>query len=278
MLVIDLFKNCDLENVIKEFIRLGYFDVVRELDSYKKHLSLEEPNKLFVTNEKLLLFVFEKLEIKVRDVISEISQMTVKETDTICGVIEYKDTDLNEDIITSFDVFCFEKDDLKKYIPGILKKIQKTDDLKKQDHSPITTYNFMFEDWETILGYKLSNISLKKYDKDVIAAAILHEITWFGYDYESAKENREKEQNILESRLEFDIEECVSLEDALKEMKAKIECNLNETEEERKERKRQEYLLKEKAKINQEIVTVENYNTMIDYWNICYFEWEVKEV
>ena len=66
----------------------------------------------------------------------------------------------------------------------------------RNDDFHIETYSLMFVEPEYILGLELFNQG----NDYRIAAAILHELSWFGYDLEENKKNTEKEKAILDER------------------------------------------------------------------------------
>ena len=47
------------------------------------------------------------------------------------------------------------------------------------------------DDWSNILGYKIGEDELKKYDREYVVASVLWEMTWFGYDEETIKKHIE---------------------------------------------------------------------------------------
>ena len=63
------------------------------------------------------------------------------------------------------------------------------------------SYSLMFIDWEEILGYKIALESFDYVTPIELAACLLDEITFFGYDYEKNKERCNEEEEELDRRV-----------------------------------------------------------------------------
>ena len=118
----------------------------------------------------------------------------------------------------------------------------------------IETYSLMFVEPEYILGLELFNQG----DDYRIAASILYEISWFGYNLEENKENAEKEKSILDERAK-EVEAAIENGESenwhtWEDLKAELDIP-EETEEERMATVRR-----------MEEVGIINYNLNVDYY------------
>lgn len=268
MLIIDLFKQCDVENLTEASVRFGFLDKMRILPEYKAKMKKENPEKELADDETILKGIVSNYEKCLKKTVGIICKLSVRpDFKTVCGAVEYKDIDLDDNIVTGLDIFCFNKEDLNKYYPGMILKIASLDEIHDRPINPIQTYCFMFEAWEDILGYEMSEISLKNYPPDDIAAAILKELTTFGYDYETSEANRNKEKEILNKRANFDTETCVSADDFFAEMEKEFDAMYDETPEEKIIRKEKERIHREEQYKVENTLIVENYNRRVDYWD-----------
>ena len=112
----------------------------------------------------------------------------------------------------------------------------------------VQTYAFEFNDWKEILGYSVSDVSIKEYGINVVASAIFDEMTFFGLEYEKVNERTEEEMNILDERIK-EIEEHPENLKPISEVFEKFGLE-PETQEEIERRKKE---LLEEMKLNQEI-------------------------
>lgn len=271
MFVFELIKQCSPEKIAEEAIRMGYFDIRMGISSYKKYINESGQIGPVESDEAIYKKIVLRYKKRINETIQKMSELLIhRHPNTICGVIKYKDTDLDDRIVTDYDVFCFQREDLKKYRPGMLKKVKCLDEIKENPINPIQTYCFMFEDWKDILGYQMSEVTMKLYPKEEIIAAIIYELTWFGYDYETSCENRNKEISVLDDRMNYDSKKCSSVNDLFDQLEAKLDSYYNETQEERLKRKESEKIREEVMQRIRDSLIVENYNEKIDYWNFYY--------
>ncbi|WP_373266157.1 DUF6557 family protein [Hungatella hathewayi] len=125
---------------------------------------------------------------------------------------------------------------------------------------------------KNILGYQVSDVSLHLYPMDEIITAIIHELTWFGYDYETSQINREKEIAVLDDRTNSDTEKRISAEELFEQLEAEIDSYYDETPEEKAKRKADEKEKREQIRKMEDSLIIENYNYKIDYWDSYYVE------
>jgi len=64
------------------------------------------------------------------------------------------------------------------------------DDIHVYARNPHENENFGIEitPWKEVLGWSINPDSLASFDREVLTAAVLWEITWFGYDEETIQE------------------------------------------------------------------------------------------
>lgn len=273
MFIQELIKQYNPEKIADTSIRLGYFDTSLAIAKYKEYICENEQRDTSESDDEIYEKVIHKYKTRIRDAVNEMCGLSIHTNpETICGVIRYKDLDLDDNIISDYDVFCFNKDDLDKYKPGMINKVKHLDETKENPLNPIQTYCFMFEDWKDILGYQMSEVSLHLYPMDEIITAIIHELTWFGYDYETSQKNREKEIAVLDDRMNYDPEKCISAEELFEQLEAEIDSYYDETPEEKAKRKADEKRKRERIRKIEDSLIIENYNYKIDYWDSYYVE------
>lgn len=100
-------------------------------------------------------------------------------------------------------------------------------------------YGFSFVDWDRILGYQVDPDNLQKIGRDNAAAAILFEITFFGFNEENMKKERdelhrrhEELQKILELPAEEQKKHLISAEELFEELKEKYDLDEEDCENE----------------------------------------------
>lgn len=273
MFIQELIKQYSPERIADTSIRLGYLDTSLAIANYKDYLRENEQQETTESDEEICKKVVQRYKTRICDAVNEMCGLSIcANPETICGVIQYKDLDLDDNIISDYDVFCFNKDDLEKYKPGMLKKVTRMEEIKENPLNPIQTYCFMFEDWKDILGYQISDVSLHLYPMDEIITAIIHELTWFGYDYETSQKNREKEIAVLDDRMNYDPEKCISAEELFEQLEAEIDSYYDETPEEKAKRKAEQKRKREQTQKIEDSLIIENYNYKIDYWDSYYVE------
>ena len=76
--------------------------------------------------------------------------------------------------------------------------------LSPEEHEKkyIQNYAFEFEPWSIVLGYEVADASIEEYGKNEVAAAILNEMTFFGFEEEEAFKHAKKEIDILNERVQ----------------------------------------------------------------------------
>ena len=99
-------------------------------------------------------------------------------------------------------------------------------------------YGIEFGDWKEIAGLQVANISIEKYGKEIVAATILQEMTFFGCYYEKTRNEQTSRMEELDESMK-EIEEgktkTYSAEEFFTELFEKYGFEYHEpTEEERK--------------------------------------------
>jgi hypothetical protein len=83
--------------------------------------------------------------------------------------------------------------------------IDEFDDINKVNYPD--SYSIMFTEWEKILGYQVAEESFDYVERLDLAATLLYEITFFGYEHEENEMVSKKEHEELERRID-EIEAC----------------------------------------------------------------------
>lgn len=238
MYVIDLLKNLDANEIIEELVKIPYFFDDIDIDN-----RIDEKNK-----EKL------KKEIKQK-YLNELKKITSKSN------IEYND---NEILIISnrignetncLDCFTINiKNDKEKLIKNL--KVSNFEDIYSFNNP---TKGICFLERKYILGFRVSNVNMKRYGKIVLAAHILKELTTFAID---EKEREIKTNEIIES-LTKEFDKNIDKTYSIKELREKLGIKDTETNIEKYRKKYLSYCDTYKSIINvifdiQEILVEEN--------------------
>lgn len=183
----DLFRNCDSLKLINYFI-LKFFKKEHIIEQYKQN---HDTSRL--TEEDLLAYGMDELKKKIRNCITEVCNLEQmwKEESSIIGIVPYYD-ELSEETglenPASYDTFVFDEVELKQFDPEQFPVCETLEDIKKTT-LPITTYNFMLEDWKVVVTYKIPHFLIRDYGQIEVAANILYEMTWCGFDYDTSRIN-----------------------------------------------------------------------------------------
>lgn len=197
----------------KEIKKMKYAEII--IHSVQEMLKLEE-----IINEENILAVMKVIALDEPDNTYYTASL-IKKSDLMNKEIRYVNYDDKDTDQESFEEIE------KKYVQ---------------------TYAFEFNDWKEILGYSVSDVSIKEYGINVVASAIFDEMTFFGLEYEKVNERTEEEMNILDERIK-EIEEHPENLKPISEVFEKFGLE-PETQEEFERRKKE---LLEEMKLNQEI-------------------------
>ena len=197
----------------KEIKKMKYAEII--IHSVQEMLKLEE-----IINEENILAVMKVIALDEPDNTYYTASL-IKKSDLMNKEIRYVNYDDKDTDQESFEEIE------KKYVQ---------------------TYAFEFNDWKEILGYSVSDVSIKEYGLNVVVSAIFDEMTFFGLEYEKVNERTEEEMNILDERIK-EIEEHPENLKPISEVFEKFGLE-PETQEEIERRKKE---LLEEMKLNQEI-------------------------
>lgn len=233
MIVKELFQKADWKIIAKEIVDNDY---MLSIDKTKTEEEKEIEKKKYA--EIIIHSVQEML--KLEEIINE---------ENILAVM--KVIALDEPDNTYYTASLIKKSDLmNKEIRYINYDDKDTDQesFEEIEKKYVQTYAFEFNDWKEILGYSVSDVSIKEYGINVVASAIFDEMTFFGLEYEKVNERTEEEMNILDERIK-EIEEHPENLKPISEVFEKFGLE-PETQEEFERRKKE---LLEEMKLNQEI-------------------------
>ena len=228
-------------------------------------IDLEEYNR---TSENIIPFSLEDITNKIYknyEKMLEIKENKHPENIIVC----YWVIDLEDEESCFYDATLYTKDDLlnKEFCHFNYFDDNVTSNNGWDDERYVTSYSFEFDDWKDILGYEVADESINKYGADAVANAILNEMTFFGFDYDKSNEEKEKEINILNERVndvkenkdnlkkyktlndlyeEFGWERPTQEEIENNRLKWRKEADINQTEKETIVLRLQERLRKEK--------------------------------
>lgn len=199
MIVQDLFKDIDISILADRFS--NYSDCIRNI---KTKMGDNEYLKLIDDTVKELL---------------DIRPTYSNDYLVVSKVFDYDVDDISK-IEEGYDAYLiFEKDllDNAEYI-----RMQADNfnlDLHKNKY--INAYSLFLTPREEILGYKFSNYLLNIIDKYDILSTVLFELTWFGFDNETAEQNMKQQENGIDASVKEIIEHpenLVSFEDIIKDI------------------------------------------------------------
>lgn len=119
MYIQELIKQCNPEEIADTSIRLGHLDTSLATANYKQYIREEEQRKPSDSDEAIYEKVIQRYKKRICNTIHEMCELSIHTNpETLCGVIKYKDLDLDDNITTNYDVFCFNKEDIDKYKIG----------------------------------------------------------------------------------------------------------------------------------------------------------------
>lgn len=215
MTVQELLRRADID-VIYSILMKHYMDKNYMIKKYK------EKNPTTATDETILKEIMQKEYDSVKNGYDDLIHLkSNKHSNTYCVVIRYYTATDDEHVLedTIYDVTSIEKEKLLtsyKEIDTIETYEEFTDIIKIR--RPIETYNFMFVKREDVLGYEVSPLSIEMYEANEVAASIFWELTWFGYDNDTANKNQETSILSLESNSKELEEDLFDFEEDLEEI------------------------------------------------------------
>lgn len=105
---------------------------------------------------------------------------------------------LSYEIYPIYDISLLDPDTVKTDID--IDYISKSDEIPKD--LLFTTYSMMFLSWNEILSYEMLFLPEDNEAKYRTAAYLLHELSWFGYDFDTYEKNLQEEKEKLEKAIE----------------------------------------------------------------------------
>lgn len=215
MTVQELLRRADID-VIYSILMKHYMDKNYMIKKYK------EKNPTTATDETILKEIMQKEYDSVKKGYDDLTHLkSNKHSNTYCVVIRYytatDDENVLEDLI--YDVTSIEKEKLLasyEEIDTIETYEEFTDIIKIR--KPIETYNFMYVKREDVLGYEVSPLSIEMYGVNEVAASVFWELTWFGYDNDTANKNQETSILSLESNSKELADDLFDFEEDLEEI------------------------------------------------------------
>lgn len=201
-----LIKNCNITKLTDLFIS-HYFkeeDIIRR---YKKRYITKE-----MSDEDLLYFATIDLKETIKNCITEISNLSQtpgEDINYLC-VVKYYEHSVSDECMT--DVFTVENNEFANFNPIEYHYHNSYEDLKTAKLYPFNKWSFIFEDWKKVIAYQVPNFVIQENGMEETAAAILYEMTWCGFDYKTAEENRKKTYSD-DDCISVDLEELEDLED-----------------------------------------------------------------
>ncbi len=204
MNVKQLFEMCDKDKLVKSYLSL---------------LDTEECEKK--QEEKEFINFYYKV-MKIRPCID--NNMILLLSDYIDDQISYIDVTLyNISEIEKNFKFCKEYDscdDIKMLTDDDIKIIQKSG-------YNMRGYAFALAKWEEVLGYSIDVENIMAYGLEKAAAAILYEITYFGYDQEKITDiideidAADKKLYDFKNNTDFESIKCLTFKDVTEQLEIK---------------------------------------------------------
>jgi hypothetical protein len=216
MIIYEMFKETSSEKVIKELIKQpGFFweiDINNELNDIQKAKFKSKIKQLY--NDEINNIKNDKYKI-------------IYNND--CIVVCSKRIEGNSDDEVYYDVSKLYKKDfctIEKF------EVNKPEEFKNP------TVELLFEEREKVLGFQCSDYCIKKYGAEVILAALLREMCFFGINNNDClKRKKEAENELIEAikaSENCNPEDYISEEDFWKELGLKDERTQEEKEEMKK--------------------------------------------
>lgn len=163
------------------------------LRSFRKKIARDEMDLSYLTGKEFEEYAYEDYKNKTLNCIKELKTLkcpNIKfkpEEVSILGIVEYCDSDYDR---KSYDTFVFSEKNIDAIDATQLKDCKTVEEVKASISFANVCVNFMFDDWKNVLCYRIPGFLFKNFSKCEIAACVLFELTWNGYDYETAKKNQ----------------------------------------------------------------------------------------
>lgn len=177
--------------------------------------------------------------------------------------------DIDEDMNSFYDATLYMRSELlnKEFRHFDYMNLEKMNNHNLDAEKYVNAYAFEFEEWEDILGYEVAEESIERYGLNTVAKSILAEMTFFGFDYKKSSEQKKEEIKIIEERVKdikdnpdrlktftslddlyerFGLKRPTPEERAERDLRWKMEAEINQKEKETIILKLQERLRKEK--------------------------------
>ena len=182
----ELFKALKPETLADYFVS-NFFSTEKIKERYNRIHNISG-----LSEEEQLSRGTSDLKEKIQNCITEICNLEPRKEAESCiiGIVPYYDELSKEtglEIPTCYDTFVFNEAELKQFDPEQFPVCKTLKDMK-QTMLPITTYSFMVEDWKAVIAYKIPHSLIQDYGEIQVAADILYEMTWCGFDYDTSRE------------------------------------------------------------------------------------------
>lgn len=165
-----------------------------------------------MSDEDQLYFATIDLKETIKNCITEISNLSQtpgEDINYLC-VVKYYEHSVSDECMT--DVFTVENKEFANFNPIEYHYDNSYEDLKTAKLYPFNKWSFIFEDWKKAIAYQVPNFIIHENGLEETASAILYEMTWCGFDYKTAEENRKKTYSD-DDCISVDLEELEDLED-----------------------------------------------------------------
>lgn len=212
MFIIDLLKKCNHDKII---------EIINENHPIQTEIWPCDTDNF--SAEKLSAYSLERSN-KINNLISDLLSRNVKfDKDKIIFCLKIKDDlyDPKEEDgpVEFFDVFYASKDAIKNC---------------SNDYNNFDIYSLSFVPWNTLLGYRVCEKSIKEYGVETVIAEFLWEITFYGWEEDDMQE---QEKKLADSVKEYEEskENGTLKTHTLDELFNEIGYKDTRTEEERKE-------------------------------------------
>ena len=175
--------------IVKDFLLSLNLDTLSETYC-KNHLSKDVilTEKAKESDFDLTIRSKELLERLMKQILEIIPEKTPNEYIMVLQYFDFDYTDELEMFKTfCYDAFILDKDECKKH--GKMKLVQSLEEANKNEYVWIP-YSLMFQSWEKVLGLEIGYLPDDTY---AAAAAIIEELTFFGFDKQE-NDDRVKEE------------------------------------------------------------------------------------